>query len=518
MNRRKTLVLVFGVLGSSFGLLAVNGVIRLDKNYPTNRVSGTSSYTRWEPSGAAGSTWFHTWLEFVGSSINSYSSTWSGTGWRSPVALTAGNGDTTNDVNINWDSYRSRFVLAALDTTANGNSNPHDVWYAYSTDANGSAWTGWVDPFVAGTVPAGAPAGCGGANWDYPSIGVDASGRVIIGAVYFSSSNGYECGFWTVESSNGTSFTSPHLVGTVPSSCLVSYPSIPTGACGPQSRAVATNNLFHAFVPTLNSTFLPTLIRRWQSSDGVSWGNVPYSIGVGSFAAPWNNTPDGTSSTIIFYAPLLAAQGYTNGLWTVAFRAMNNNYNNIIICTSDRGCGWGNAYADDQLLVGTSVSGDSAYWVNYFTYQSPRNPPLMMQALYFPHGQSGIGATTSSNLQVTSWLYTTSLETPRCRSTTNGQVESCYAMGDFNTIGSNSYAAASTPFVCSNTSSPPCNTPKALYQDFVEDPQGPSDLVNFTPNYVPIPFGADVTSVGNRTPGQGSYAPPPIQMIGPPMQ
>jgi hypothetical protein len=364
MNGKRAVVLVFGVLAGSFGLLAINGVIKLDAHYPTNQVSSSTNLgggptgSRWEPSGAVGSTWAHTWAEVIFSpsfSLTSYSSTWNA-GWRSPVALTAGNGDTTNDVNINWDSYRLKFVLAALDTTAGGNTSPHDVWYAYTTDANGTACTGWTQVFTAGTVPPGAPTGCAGANWDYPSIGVDASGRVIIGAVYFSNSNGWECGFWTVESSNGTSFTSPRLVGTVPSTCLVSYPSVPTGACGPQSRVVATNNLFHAFVPTLSSKFVPTLIQRWQSSDGVSWSG-PYSTGMGSFPAPWNNTPDGTSSTIVFYAPLLAANGYTNGLWAVAFQALNNGYNNIILCTSDRGCGWANSWADDQFLVGTSVSG-----------------------------------------------------------------------------------------------------------------------------------------------------------------
>lgn len=280
---------------------------------------------------------------------------------------------------------------------------------------------------------------------------------------------------------------------------------------------MATNNLFHAFVPTLNSNFVPTLIQRWQSSDGVSWSG-PYSIGTGSFTAPWNNTPDNTSSTIIFYAPLLAAQGYTNGLWTVAFQALNGNYNNIIICTSDRGCGWGNAASDDQFLVGTSVSGDSAYWVNYFTFQSAgqRNPPLMMQALYFPPGKAGIGATTTSNLQVTSWV----LQGNRCMTTSTNppKPENCEAMGDYNTIASNPNAGSTTPFICSATSFSPCSgNPTVLFQDFVEDPQGSSQLVNFTPNFVPIAFGADVTSAGGRAAGEDSYSRNPVDMIGAPV-
>jgi len=80
-------------------------------------------------------------------------------------------------------------------------------------------------------------------------------------------------------------------------------------------------------------------------------------------------------------------------------------------------------------------------------------------------------------------------------------------MGDFNTISSNPFAAATTPFI----------QPNLLKQDFVEDPQGTSDLVNFTPNYVPIALGADVVSVGLRPTGQESYSPPPVEMIGAPL-
>ncbi len=114
---------------------------------------------------------------------------------------------------------------------------------------------------------------------------------------------------------------------------------------------VAAQRLFEAFIPTLNSTNLPTSIARWESPHGVNWAG-PLSIGMGSFGAPYNNTPPGTSSTILFYAPLLAAQGYTNGLWTIAFQANNAGWNNLINCTSDRGCGWLNSWPSGQFLTG----------------------------------------------------------------------------------------------------------------------------------------------------------------------
>jgi len=45
---------------------------------------------------------------------------------------------------------------------------------------------------------------------------------------------------------------------------------------------------------------------------------------------------------------------------------------------------------------------------------------------------------------------------------------------------------------------------------------GTIDLVNFTPNYIPIPFGADVTRPASP-PGEDSYALPPYQTAGLPI-
>jgi len=384
MLKKTVLALVLGLF-VCLALLAVNGVIRLDPNHPTNTVSSTQNLTRWEPSGAAGSTWMHAWLEYnpkIGTGFASYTSDWQTSPWTTPVQLTAPSGNQLGDVSVAWDPFRSRFVMVGFDALTT------TIWYAYS-NSTGTAWTFSNPP----PFPGGANLGCGPGGWDYPSVTVDKTGRVIVGAVYNSTST--SCGpmgpygYLVTMSTDGATWPLAYnYVG-------------PQHTGGAQSRVVAAGGLFEAFVPTLNSNGLPTQILRYESSDGATW--TQHSLPMGSFTPPWNNTPDKTSGTIVFYAPLLAASGYTNGLWSVAFQALAaSNYNNVILCTSDRGCGWANQASDDQFLVGTSVSGDSAYWVNYFTYQSPRNPPLIMQALYFPHNSSGIGATTTSNIQVTS--------------------------------------------------------------------------------------------------------------------
>jgi hypothetical protein len=388
----------FVCLASIALLLASSGVVIL---LSANQVSLDSASTyRWEPAAASGQTWAHAWLEFSPAPIASYVSTWNGS-WGNRTVLTATNGQPTVDVNLSWDPARERFVVAFLD-----NSTNHSVWYGYSNDSGGTSWTVVnVAPFVGGE----NIQGLGAANWDYPSVAVDASGRVIIGAVYFVGGLQQE-GYWTVVSTDGADFSAPARVGSDP---------------GRESRVVATDSVFEAFIPLQNSGGLNTEVRRWESSDGVAWTG-PISIGMVAFSPPLNNTPTGSSYPILFFAPLLAATGYTNGLWAVAFPVLNGSYNNIVLCASNRGCGIVNSAGDVQFLAGVSVSGDAGYWVNYYTYESQGSytPPLITQALYFPQGQSGIGATTNSNIDPTSWdSHTTAAWTttvPRCNATPRG--------------------------------------------------------------------------------------------------
>ena len=406
------------------------------------------------------------WFDFL--SLTSNVSSWNGA-WSSRYALYSPLGSGLDDLNLNYDSVRNRFVFAALDLTS-----PPNVWYGYSTDATGTAWV------VSGIA---FPNTFSSAGWDYPSIGVDASGRIIVGAVSYVTSpcppgvpncpNGY----YATLSTNGSNFSSPALVspGTKP-------------GYGAGSRVVATNNLFHAFVPTLNSSFLPTAVGRYQSSDGTSW---PVRYPVATFVAPSNNSPAGT--TQIYYATLLAAQGYTNGLWVTAFQINNGGFNNAYMCTSNRGCGIVNSYGSDQFLVGASVSGDSGFWVSYYTYSSaPRTLPLSTQAIYYAPGKAGVGATTNTGIQPTSWYYSAN----RCPG------EYCYGAGDFQTVASNPYASASTPFIKQSSD------PDDLFQSFVEDPQESPGTGSFVPNTIWFPLGADVSYLGIATGSEEPALPP----------
>jgi len=322
------------------------------------------------------------------------------------------------------------------------------------------------------------------AGWDYPSIGVDGSGRIIIGAVSFITCGQTTCpnGYYSVVSTDSTNFSAPSFIAK------------PAGGAGAQSRVVATNNVFQAFVPTLNTDNVPTQVNRWQSSNGTSWTGPNL---LANFTAPAAHPPVG--ATQIYYAPLLTAQGYTNGLWTVAFQINNGGFNNAYLCTSDRGCGLVNAAGTDQFLVGTSVSGDSAYWVSYYVYTSaPRTLPLKTQAFYFPHGQSGIGATTNTGIDPTKWLPTNT----RCF--VSGQSENCYAAGDFHTVGSNPFASATTPFVKQSTTHL-----TDLFQSFTQNPPSEPNVPNFAPNTIWFPVGADLTSIGvTAAPGTLAALPP----------
>lgn len=444
-------------------VLGSGGVITL---LSTNQVSNEAwSGYRWTPASAVGSsTWVTGWTSYTTSLLaGSFVSNWN-SGWNPPVQLLPPSGFMAGDVHMAWDSMRNRFVFVVIDLPVFGNSN---VWYGYSNDPLGNTWSFSTTPVFSATT----------GNWDYPSIGVDGSGRVIVGAVQYPGPTG----FYSSVSTDGITFSSPALIGGG------------GAAPGSQSRVVATDNRFHAFVPSLNGSYLPTAVDRYESMNGITWTG-PSSVAV--FGAPLNNTP---VTPPVFYAPLLDAKGYTNGLWSVVFPINNGGYNNIYICTSSRGCGIVDAAANDQFLAGTSVSADQGYWVHYFAYTggSTRTLPLVTRAVYYPPSLPGIGAITNTGIDPTSWLITT-----RCPGF-------CYAAGDYGTIASNAFAAASTPVVKQSARQ------TDLFQNFIQDPPGDSDLETFVPQTIPFPIGADLTSLGKPVPPQ-SIGIPPDRRLGPP--
>lgn len=127
-------------------ILANNGVISVIGN-PNPVNTSTASAYRWEPSSAVGTTtWATAWAEIPTTSPtkDSYVSVWGGS-WGSQQLLRTPGGVSLGDVNLSWDSLRTRFVLDAIEVGST--ITRPNVWYAYSTNSNGTSWTGWTSAF-----------------------------------------------------------------------------------------------------------------------------------------------------------------------------------------------------------------------------------------------------------------------------------------------------------------------------------------------------------------------------------
>jgi hypothetical protein len=167
-------VLIPGLLAAwALAVLAANGVIDV---LSTNEVfeSYPGDYP-WEPTAASnpsGNGWALGWNVVYLNEENellsdaTYLATSSGSVWQAKSISTT-EGTAFGDLNLAWDSVRGRYVFAAIDP------NTQDVWYGYGSG------TAWVVVSVALQGAAG--------NWDFPSIGVDSGGRIIIGATKIAS-------------------------------------------------------------------------------------------------------------------------------------------------------------------------------------------------------------------------------------------------------------------------------------------------------------------------------------------
>lgn len=468
----------------AMAMLASNGVINLTQPNPF-RVSNNGTATRWEPSSAvhnvSGGTWTTAWAEQA-LTKDSFASYWSN-GWQSQKLLRTPTGFSVGDVNLAWDNSQSHYIFTAVEiSTPRMSTSQPNVWFGHSTDALGSSWVFETKVFD-GTFNT--------AGWDYPSIGVDGSGRIIIGAVALHTCSPVPCngaqGYYSAVSTNhGSSFTpSPYA--------LVTQGAGQGG--GAESRVVGTNTVFQAFVPVLNGSNLPTEVDRYQSSDGITWpGSKTQTIL--TFAAPVDHSPTFNTSEVIWYPAFLTAIGYSNGLWAIAFPVSYGKppYNNIYICTPDRGCGV-NPASEDQFYGGASVSGDSGYWLSFYTYTAPQTLPLTTVAWYYAPGKGGIFATTNNNINPTSWA-----NVPKCM----GSPPSCYAVGDFQSIASNSSAGASTPFIQQTSGGN-----DDVYNSFPYDPQAPPGAQTPVANTIWFPLGSDVTQLAGPTDPDRSQAYPP---------
>lgn len=435
---------------------------------------------RFEPSSAAGSTWATSWNDTGGGS-NWFLSTWdSGAGqWRTPINIASILGFTTpllTDAFLSWDSAMSRFVLVVLE---NRTDELNNVWYCYSTDANGTSW-------LVGN--SGQPVISSNATymWDYPSIGVDASGRIVVGAYLRNS----QYSFWSVVSSNhGATFTTVNPNSSNSGRIAAASSSSPFRS-GRRSRIVATDSKFEAFMAqeTAFASGIPLVVERYESTDGVNWS---FAETFPSFGAPLNNSdpnkacaPGGSPCGPIFYAPGIDAKGTSAGAWVMTVPVNYNGYNNVMMCASTRGCGLVNAGNDDQFMAGTSVSTDGRFWVSYLTYSTldTRALPLIKQSIFFPYSTGGgVGDTVDTNVDPGYWIPNTN----KCSLP-------CFTSGDYATISSNPYAATSTPYTKQVPDTSPPSVDQSfnhLQQIFSVDPPGPRPATNFTPNTIWFPPG-----------------------------
>lgn len=507
ISLKRILLLIVAVLVAvGTMIMANNGVIQ---SYPPNVVSDTATRLyRFEPSSAAGSNWVTSWRD-TGGVDYWFVRAWNPNAgvWNTPINVNTivpvSTSTPCGDVFLSWDSSPGMDRPVFVCVTFNNNSTDA-VYYGYATDSTGTLW-------VLGN--GGNPVLSGG-GWDYPSIGVDASGRIVIAAV-LSYQSPY--GFWSVVSTNhGATFTNVTKSGTsgLVASSSQSNPSRSTA----YSRVVATDNRFEAFVQEESSygNGIPVAVERWESFDGINW-SLAQTLSIPGFGAPKNNSaaniacgPNGCGA--IRYEAHLDAKGSTSGAWLMGVPVNYSGYNNIMICASTRGCGIANAALDDEFLQGVSVSTDGRFWVSYFAYnlnsQGNEVLPLIKQSIFFPYTSgNGVGATVDSNIDPSYWA----IYQQYCDGT-----ENCFHMGDFATIASNPYAGVTTPYTVQvpDTSPPsPDSSFNHMQQIFSIDPQGIPSATSFKPNTIWFPAGTkSIAYLANPVP---SYALGHVMFVGP---
>lgn len=460
---RKLYIGVAAAAALALGVITAFGSGGVINRLGTNQISndGRSVY-RFEASTAAGSTWASIWTEIPPgnpAAAVSYASSWNG-GWRPSSPLTLPNGQASIDAYMTWHPTWNggRFVFVLLDSAASRN-----VWFGYSNDSAGTSWT---IRSTAALVGGFNPSTGQFFNWDYPSIGVDSGGRIIIGAV---ASPGTDNRFFTtVSTDNGATFSTPSPV---------------PATFGRNARVIGANGRFHAFLPTLDPiTNTINKVDRWESTNGSTWTGPNL---VASFpSGPPNQSASNVSGYPVFYSPFLDARGNANGNWAVVFPANYNGYSNTYICTNFRGCGFVNQGNGDEFLAATHIASDNSIWVSYKTFAN--STTLRQDAFYFPQGGATSGATVYDPINPASW-YPAPSSASRCSST-------CWIEGDYTHITSNPYAAASLQFI---STSPLTNY---LYQNFVQDPPGTGNVPQLTPNFVPFPLGSDIKGLSRPVP------------------
>ena len=471
--------------------ISVSGTVRVTaKTAPLvvnseNTVHQPNTGNIWEPSSAVGNAWVTAWnilTDDASAVVDGRVRAWDGA-WTNEKILIAPNGKALGDLYLEWDAGRKRYIFCAIDIQPGGLfPHPTNVWYGYSNEAV-TEWTIVSSPVLSGLE----------GDWDFPSCGVDTSGRIGIGAV--SKIDPFNLKFYVKVSGTDGTFSTPPTA--IPTSLLAGQASK-----GALARLVAAGSEFHAFIPTLDLSYLPIQV-NWHrgitnSQNGVIDWSSPAQL-LYEFDPPLNHSPTDHCKTFpndckrIYYAGAhLDAHGTPGGHWAVVFSAGTKvgntiRYNNAHICASDlsRGCGKVNPSVNDQFLAGVAVVDQPGtnlpvFWVSYLTYNVYNSQtytgtiPLISQAIYFLPSQPGVGATTRTGIQPTYWLA----HPGKCNIATG-----CYAAGDYVGISANPFVAASTPIIDKYL------LRNGISQLFVQDPESPLSGQTFSIPWTAIPFG-----------------------------
>jgi len=329
---------------------------------------------------------------------------------------------STGDPYVVWDRTRNRFVMVALWVDSGDIGH---IYYAESNSA-GSSWTWRSAAVLPGSFS-------GSMSWDYPSVAVDNNGRIMVGAVRFSTGGFVQpVGFYTTLSTDGgVTFGPP-----------VEVVNASSAGGGHKSRVIGGNGRFHIFAPILFDHLAPTGMVRYESMDGASWTSWTLwtnptappndsltSLGQRACTPGTNELTPGNDCLPLWYSGS-HPDSYgdpVSGRWSVVGLVNNYGNANVYMCTSDRGCGLVNPSPYDQFLASTAISDDGTYWVNYHTFTTsgvPANstPPsnVFAQIIAYPPGQSGVGDTVIQGTAPATWAPVLG----RCAG-------SCYAGGDY---------------------------------------------------------------------------------------
>jgi hypothetical protein len=380
----------------------------------------------WEPVIARGSTtWVAGWTEVphdISQPLVTYLSAWDPAQqkWGNPHALPPF-GVSTFDLHITWDPYTNggRFVYVLVDAFRN-------VQIGFSTDASGTNWTSPPNPALAGFP----------VSWDFSSVAVDSTGRILVAA---SNSNTSDLSIYgAISTDGGRTFSQPvRIVGPTASTNYLF------------SRVAAISDRFEVFsLLTQAPQTTPFSLRRFESTGGLTWNDMGYlSPNLGS---PPNNstqqacTPGSPTDNceLVFFAPTLDAKGDPGrGRWTVVAPTAYGTKTNATIWTSDRGSGPVNQQPYDEFLSTGTVSSDGSYWVSYLTFTlcydassggdgSKSASNVYSQTIHFPPG-GYTGATTSSGIAPVRWRNTGTPNSSAVRCGSLGVPVPCYAAGDY---------------------------------------------------------------------------------------